>query len=100
MAAALLATEIARCNRILAGVKLAFGPQFQGPDLADFSRPTAIRSLRAAAAAPRAPQTTAPFRNVGQNRGLRKILLENIVHSKSKNIPHTENYFLHCAWKL
>jgi len=47
MAAALLATKIARCNRILAGVKLAFGPQFQGSDLADFSRPNAIRWLRA-----------------------------------------------------
>ena len=47
MAAALLAAEIARYNRILAGVKLAFGPQFQGSDLADFSRPNAIRWLRA-----------------------------------------------------
>ena len=47
MAAALLAAEIARYNRIRAGVKLAFGPLFQGSDLADFSRPNAIRWLRA-----------------------------------------------------
>ena len=37
------------------------------------------RRPRASAVAPQAPQTTAPFQNVGQNRGLRKILLEKIV---------------------
>ena len=34
------------------------------------------RRPRAAASAPRAPPTTAPFRNVEQNRGLMEILLE------------------------
>ena len=44
---------------------------------------TPPRRPRAAAAALRAPQTTAPLQNVGQNRALREILLEKIVHSES-----------------
>ena len=39
---------------------------------------------RRRAAASRAPQTTALFRTVGQNRALREILVEQIVRSESK----------------
>ena len=58
---------------------------------------TPPRRPRAAAAALRAPQTTAPLQNVGQNRALREILLEKIVHSESRNMSHTEKYFLYSA---
>ena len=47
----------------------------------------------ATGASPRAPQTTAPLQNVVQNRGLREILLKQIVRSESRNMSHTENAF-------
>ena len=58
---------------------------------------TPPRRPLAAAATLRAPQTTAPLQNVVQNRALREILLEKIVHSESRNMSHTEKYFLYSA---